>query len=162
MNPGGNCEKQQQVKTSPTMGRRPRIALRAEAPNAHINPHNTLWHNVYPPEYLATTKSTSKHTHTHTHLTQHKSTTDNKHNKNNHRGIAARMPMPICRVWSGRSLHNSFPLTGSSTHVPSGNGGVENCISVSATVHLETSPCVCCVGSCVVVLCLVVCKDFAT
>ena len=34
------------------MGRRPRIALRAEAPKAHINPHSTLWHNVYPPEYL--------------------------------------------------------------------------------------------------------------
>jgi hypothetical protein len=24
--------------------------------------------------------------------------------------------------------------------VPSGNGGVENCISVSATAHLESSP----------------------
>jgi hypothetical protein len=34
------------------MGRRPRIALRAEAPKAHINPHSTLWLNVYPPEYL--------------------------------------------------------------------------------------------------------------
>ena len=41
-----------QVKTTPTMGRRPRIALRAEAPKAHINPHSTHWHNVYPPEYL--------------------------------------------------------------------------------------------------------------
>jgi hypothetical protein len=57
-----------------------------------------------------------------------------------HKGIAALMPKPSCRPWSGISLPNSFPLTESSTHVPSGNGGEENCISVSATAHLESSP----------------------
>jgi hypothetical protein len=46
-----------------------------------------------------------------------------------HKGIAAHMPKPTCRDWSGISLPNSFPLTGSSTHVPSGNGGGENGIS---------------------------------
>jgi hypothetical protein len=57
-----------------------------------------------------------------------------------HKGIAALMPKPTCRVWSGISLPNSFLLTGSSTPVPSGNGGEDNCISASATAHLESSP----------------------
>ena len=52
VNPGDHCETQQHLTITPTMGRRPRIALRAEAPKAHINPHSTLWHNVYSPEYL--------------------------------------------------------------------------------------------------------------
>jgi hypothetical protein len=40
----------------------------------------------------------------------------------------------------GISLPNSFTLAGSSTHVPAGNGGEEDCISISATAHLESSP----------------------
>jgi hypothetical protein len=44
------------------------------------------------------------------------------------------------RVWSGISLPNSFPLSGSSTPFPSGNGGEENCIPVRATAHVESSP----------------------
>jgi hypothetical protein len=55
-------------------------------------------------------------------------------------GRAACMPKPTLRVWSGISLPNSFPLTGTSTPVPSGNGGEENCISVGATAHVESSP----------------------
>jgi hypothetical protein len=51
-----------------------------------------------------------------------------------HRGIAALMPKPTCRFWKGISLPNFFPLTGSSTPVPSGNGGGENCISIRATI----------------------------
>ena len=57
-----------------------------------------------------------------------------------HKDFAALMPKPTCRVWSGISLPNSFPRTGSSTHVLSGSGGGENCISVSATAHVESSP----------------------
>jgi hypothetical protein len=57
-----------------------------------------------------------------------------------HKGIAALLPKPTRRVWSGISQPKSFPLTGSSTHVPSGNGGEEKCISVSATAHVESSP----------------------
>jgi hypothetical protein len=53
---------------------------------------------------------------------------------------AALMPKPARRVWSGISLPNSFPRTGSSPPVPSGNGGEENCISVSATAHVGSSP----------------------
>jgi hypothetical protein len=45
-----------------------------------------------------------------------------------HEGFAAPMPKPTCRIWSGISMPKSFPLTGSSTPVPSGNGGEENCI----------------------------------
>ena len=56
------------------------------------------------------------------------------------KGLVALMPKPTRRVWSGISLPNSFPLTGSSTPVPSGNGGEENCISVSATAQVESSP----------------------
>jgi hypothetical protein len=56
------------------------------------------------------------------------------------KGIATLMPKPTGRVWSRVSLPNSFPLTGSSTHVPSGNGGEENCISIGATAHVESSP----------------------
>jgi hypothetical protein len=52
-----------------------------------------------------------------------------------HAGFAALLPKLACRVWSRISLPNSFPFTGSSTPVPSGNGGEENCISVSATAH---------------------------
>jgi hypothetical protein len=43
-----------------------------------------------------------------------------------HKCFAALMPKPTCRVWSGVSLPNSFPLTWSSTSVPSGNGDKEN------------------------------------
>ena len=57
-----------------------------------------------------------------------------------HKGLAALVPKPACRVWSGIFLPNAFPLTGSSTSVPSGNGGEENSISVSATAHVESSP----------------------
>jgi hypothetical protein len=57
-----------------------------------------------------------------------------------HAGFAAVMPQLTCSVWSGISLPNSFPLTGSSTPVPSGNGGEENCISVRGTAHVESSP----------------------
>jgi hypothetical protein len=53
-------------------------------------------------------------------------------------GLSALMPKPTCRVWIGISLPNSFPLAGSSTSVPSGNGGEENCISVNATTHVES------------------------
>jgi hypothetical protein len=53
---------------------------------------------------------------------------------------ASRHLKPTCRFWSGISLPNSSPITGSSTPVPSGNGGGENCISVSATAHMESSP----------------------
>jgi hypothetical protein len=56
------------------------------------------------------------------------------------KGLVALMPKPTRRVWSGISLPNSFSLTGSSTHVHSGNGGGENCISVSAIAHAESSP----------------------
>jgi hypothetical protein len=57
-----------------------------------------------------------------------------------HEGFAALMAKLSCRVRSGTSLPNSFPLTGSPTPVPSGNGGEENCISVSAAAHAESSP----------------------
>jgi hypothetical protein len=50
------------------------------------------------------------------------------------------MPKLTYSVWSGISLPNSFPLIGSSTPVLSGNGGEENCISVRATAHAESSP----------------------
>ena len=56
------------------------------------------------------------------------------------KGLVALMPKPTRRVWSEISLPNSSPLTGSSTHVRSGNGGGENCIAVSATAHAESSP----------------------
>ena len=56
------------------------------------------------------------------------------------KGLSALMPKPTCRVCSGISLPNSFPLTGSSTPVPSRNGGEENCISVSATAQVDSSP----------------------
>jgi hypothetical protein len=52
----------------------------------------------------------------------------------------ALMPKPACRVWSGISLPNSFPLIGGLTPVPPGNGGEENCISVSAIAPVECSP----------------------
>ena len=61
-------------------------------------------------------------------------------NTNQQKGFAAVMPQPTCRVWNGISLPNSVPLTGSSTPVPSGNGGEENCISVSVTAQVESSP----------------------
>ena len=54
-----------------------------------------------------------------------------------HKGLAALMPKPTCRVWRGISLPNSFPLTWSSTSVPSGNGDEENKTPISATAHVE-------------------------
>jgi hypothetical protein len=57
-----------------------------------------------------------------------------------HKRIAALMPKPTCRVWSGISLPNSYPLTGSSTSVSPGNGGEENCSSVNTVAHVKSSP----------------------
>jgi hypothetical protein len=57
-----------------------------------------------------------------------------------HKGVAAHIPKPTCSVWSWMSLPNSFPLTGSSTSVSSGNGGEENCFSKNTTAHVESSP----------------------
>ena len=54
-----------------------------------------------------------------------------------HKGFTALMPKPTCRVWIRIPLPKSFVATGSSTPVPSGNGGEENCISVRATAHVE-------------------------
>jgi hypothetical protein len=55
-----------------------------------------------------------------------------------HKGFTALMPKPTCRVWILKPLPNSFAATESSTPVPSGNGGEENCVLVSATAHVES------------------------
>jgi hypothetical protein len=57
-----------------------------------------------------------------------------------HKGFTALMPKPTCRVWIRIPLPKSFAATGSWTPVPSGNGGEKNCILVSATAHVESSP----------------------
>ena len=56
------------------------------------------------------------------------------------KGFTALMPKPTCCAWIRIPLPKSFVATGSSTPVPSGNGGEENCISVRATAHVESSP----------------------
>ena len=56
------------------------------------------------------------------------------------KGFTALMPKPTCCAWIRTPLPKSFVATGSSTPVPSGNGGEEICISVSATAHVQSSP----------------------
>jgi hypothetical protein len=86
------------------------------------------------------------------HISRHdnQSDSDMRLGRYQQNGIAALIPKPTYSDWSGISLPSSFPITGSSTHVPSGNGGGENCISVSASAHVESSPSIK----------LVVCKTF--
>ena len=56
------------------------------------------------------------------------------------KGFTARMQKPTCRAWIRIPLPKSFVDTGSSTPVPSGNGGEENCSSVYTFAHVESSP----------------------
>ena len=69
------------------------------------------------------------------------------------KGFTALMPKPTCRAWIRIPLPKSFVATGSSTPVPSGNGGEENCISECAT---------CCACGELTSITLVVCKVCAT